>query len=49
MLSTILQEFREKTYGGLEDVVEEAGTVWLETGYPNSEEVERKAHVHNVS
>lgn len=40
-LEAILQKFRDKTYSGLEDVVEEARRFWEETGYPTSEEVER--------
>lgn len=42
-LGDILRRFREKTYGGLEEAVEEVERVWDETDYPSSEEVESRS------
>ncbi len=41
-LGTILQRFRDRTYTRLEEVLEEAERIWEETGYPTSEEAERR-------
>jgi len=47
-IGVVLSRFRDKTYGGLEEAVEEAKGVWEETGYPTAEEVERQAQNHTA-